>query len=363
MKILFVITGLGVGGAERQVVALADSLSVRGHEVCIVDFFKMPTIVEPVQNVKVISLGMSKNTYGYLRCFFPLRKIISQFQPDVVHSHMVHANLLTRLIRLTIKIPKLVCTAHNTNEGGWLRMLAYRLTDRLADISTNVSDEAVAAFVKNKAVRPGRMIRVYNGISTQHFSFNDEERLKLRQNLFFADKKILLSVGRLSEQKDYPNLFKAISMLKKVRQDFKVVIVGDGPLKEFLIQEALDLNIDNDIKFLGLRKDIPSLMSAADIFVLSSAYEGFPLVVGESMACESLVVATDCGGVSEFVGDCGFLVPPKDPIGLFEALNKSLNMPYEDVRLMGSNARQRIIDNFSLDKVTDNWLTIYTATH
>ncbi len=88
-----------------------------------------------------------------------LKALVTKFQPDVIHSHMIHTNLLAAaLVRLTIKIPRLVCTAHNTNEGGRLRMLAYRITDGLADISTNVSQAATDKFLELGAVATGRMI-------------------------------------------------------------------------------------------------------------------------------------------------------------------------------------------------------------
>ena len=196
MKNLLVITGLGMGGAEHVVVNLADALVVRGHHVKIAYLTGDALVFPNNANIEVVSIGMKgKGVKDFFKAYIKLRVLIKGFKPDVVHSHMIHANLLSRLVRLTAKVPKLVCTAHNTNEGGRLRMLAYRLTDKLANISTNVSEEAVEAFIKAGAVKSGRMVSVTNGIDTNRFVFDtkarDEKRIELNiDNLNNHDHKI-----------------------------------------------------------------------------------------------------------------------------------------------------------------------------
>lgn len=360
MKVLLVITGLGMGGAENVVVNLADELVKRGHTVKIA-YLTGPALVLPANpNVEVISIGMT-GAKSFLTAYFKLRNVINKFQPNVVHSHMVHANILSRLMRLTVKMPKLICTVHSTYEGGRLRMLAYRLTDKLADISTNVSEEAVAAFVSKDAVKPGRMLAVANGIDTVKFSFNSSERERLRKELKITDQKMLLAVGRLDTEKDYPNLLNAIYLLKKKRQDFKVFIVGDGPLKSELIQLLESLQLADCVEFLGIRRDVAQLMSAADVFVLSSAWEGFGLVVAEAMACERVVVATDCGGVKEVVGDAGVLVSVQNPVALVDGINTVLDMSEGELSKEGAAARENIIGKYSLGANTTRYIELYLS--
>ncbi len=102
-------------------------------------------------------------------------------------------------------------------------------------------------------------------------------------------------------------------------------------------------------------------MRAADVFVLSSAWEGFGLVVAEAMATEKVVVVTDSGGVKEVVGDCGLLVPPQNSEALADALETALNMPPDKAKALGEKARLRIVENFNLESVVARWLEIYTA--
>jgi len=353
-----VITGLGMGGAEHVVANLADELVKLGHTVKIA-YLTGEVIVSPKSpEIELISIGMN-SPKDFFKAYVKLRGVVNKFKPDVVHSHMFHSNIISRLLRLTISVPKIVSSSHNTNEGGRLRMLAYRSTDKLANISTNVSQEAVNTLVQKGAVKSGRMISVVNGIDTNQFYFNRDTRTKKRAELHITNQKVVLAVGRLNHQKDYHNLLNSIFLLKEQRQDFKVLIAGDGPLREELTLLAKKLEIVSFVEFLGIRRDIPDLMSASDVFVLSSAWEGFGLVVAEAMACERVVVATDCGGVSEVVGSEGFLVEPNNNILLAQALDKALDLGDEERSNIGASARERIIDNYSLSANVEAYLKLY----
>ena len=160
MKILLLITDLGVVGDERQVVELADAFTTRGHEVLLV-YLTGAAAPHPVNpRIRLVALGMNKSPLGFFRAAVAFRKLNKSFRPDVVHSHLVHANIFARVLRIWITMPILISSAHNTNEEGWWRVLGYRITDRLANISTNVSVEAVELFERSGAVRKGRMVVV-----------------------------------------------------------------------------------------------------------------------------------------------------------------------------------------------------------
>lgn len=360
MRILFVITGLGVGGAERQVVDLADRLVRLGHTIKIA-FLTGPALIQPrSQDVELIGFQMKKTVRGFIRTYFGLRRLIQAYRPDVVHSHMVHANILARLVRLSCRIPRLVCTAHSTNEGGRLRMLGYRMTAPLADVSTNVSVEAVTAFEAQGAVAPGTMLAIPNGIDTERFRPSDSARLELRKREgFFEDAKIVLAVGRLNEAKDYPNLFRAFADVLSSGVNARLLIIGDGELRKVLGVELARNGITEEVRFLGVQNNVEDWMNAADVFALSSAWEGFGLVVAEAMACEKVVVATDAGGVKEVLGDCGYLVPTRNANALSTALKEALQLPPEAVKSLGLRARERVVSEYSLQNVAKRWCEIY----
>lgn len=359
MKILLSITSLGVGGAERLVTALADRYVADGHQVMLIRFHGEAELSPSDPRVQLENLDMRRSPLGVLAAMWRFRRLVRAFRPDVVNSHLVHANLLTRLLRLVTPMPRLVSSAHNTNEEGRGRMLAYRLTDRLADISTNVSEEAMEAFETQGALKLGRMVAIHNGIDTGSFAFDVAARERIREELGLVESTpLVLAVGRLWEQKDYPNLLRAFTQLE-ARSAPCLAIVGDGPLRSELEALADTLGVANRVWFLGVRHDVPALMSASDLFVLSSAWEGFGLVVAEAMACQRPVVATDCGGVREVVGDAGYLVPPRNPGALAQAMARALHLSGSQRECLVNAARERVVARFSLDAMADRYLAVY----
>lgn len=203
MKIAMVITGLGMGGAERQVCDLADQFIRLGHHILIISMTGEISNRPHSTAADIVSLQMRKTPFSVFKAYWQAIRLLNQYKPDVVHSHMVHANIFARLLRLFVSFPKLICSAHSVNEGRGWRILAYRLTERLCDLNTNVSQEAVEAFIKQGAVSAGRMKVMYNGIDTERFYFNATVRNKLRSQLGIDDNNILLiSVGRLTAAKD-----------------------------------------------------------------------------------------------------------------------------------------------------------------
>lgn len=354
MKILYVITGLGLGGAEKVVCDLADQMSALGHQVKIA-YLVGEVLVRPNNiHIEIVPLGLH-SLYELYSASKKYKKLIQDFQPDVVHAHMVHANIFARINRIGCAVPKLICTAHNSNEGGKFRMMAYRLTNFLSDFNTNVSQEATESLISKGAFNHNNLTTVYNGIDLSKFK------------LLKADKKndeiIFLSVGRFNEQKDYPNLFKAIKILKdnNLIEKIKFYIAGDGELRPYLEKTIEDYGIKNNVVLLGKRSDIPELLNQADYFVLSSRHEGLPTVVIEAMACEKFVVATDCGGSAEILGETGILVPIEDSEALAKGLEQAISLTGDQIRNNGKLARERVEKLFSLEASINKWLALYEA--
>lgn len=351
MKILYIITGLGLGGAEKVVCDLADQMILKGHDVKIV-YLTGSVLVKPISSrveLLPLHLNAASNVFSASRNY---KKIISDFSPDVIHSHMIHANIFARLNHLSFKYIRLICTAHNSNEGGRMRMLAYKLTNFLSNLNTNVSQEASKSLISKGAFNKNNLITVYNGIDLNKFNFFNKDKN--------SNELIFLSVGRFNKQKDYPNLFKAISSLKnKINKELKFYIAGDGELRPQLEQLIVDLGIANNVVLLGKRSDIPSLLNKADYFILSSRHEGLPTVVIEAMACGTFVIATDCGGSAEIMRDTGILVPPQNSEALAEAIKQAVNKTPLDIQANNLKARQRVEELFSLEKSVQNWLKLY----
>ncbi|WP_292976514.1 glycosyltransferase [Pantoea sp. UBA4549] len=360
MKIAYIITGLGMGGAENQVCNMADIMHDYGHVVEIICLSGDIVVSPASKDIKIHNLGIKKNILGFIKALIKTKIILFKMKPDVVHSHMFHANIFSRIIRFfpPFNNAVLISTVHNSYEGGKMRMLCYRLTDFLTDITTNVSEEAVNSYLEKKAVKHGKIIPFKNAIDTDRYIFSEVDRKNLRSSLNIDNEtKVILSIGRLTKQKDYPNLFHAIGGINN--DEIVVVIIGDGDLFADLQALAKNLNIDHKIRWVGIQHNVQKWLSTADVFVLSSEWEGFGLVVAEAMSCQRVVVATDSGGVAEVLGDCGYLVPVKNHYELGSAIENSLALSTEEAHELGARARNRVRKLFSLEKRMLEWLELY----
>jgi glycosyltransferase involved in cell wall biosynthesis len=359
--LLFISTGLAYGGAETQVVRLATRLKLRGWEVSVVSLMPPKAYVEDLEaaGIPVFSLGIRRK-WPDLRPVLRLTRIIRKRQPHIIHSFMVHANLLARLVRLFAPVPVLICSARNVDEGGRLREILYRLTDPLCDLTTQVSQDGLERYVRVGAVPRHKIRYIPNGVDTERFKPNLEDRLKVRKELG-VDGFVWLAVGRFDPPKDYPNMLQAFARVINKHSNTMLLIAGDGPLRETMENMARELGIERRIKFLGIRRDVPQLMNAVDAYVMSSSWEGMPNVLLEASATGLPIVATNVGGNSEVVldGITGFLVPPRNPEALAEAMLRMMDLPEEKRREMGKAARKHVEDNFSLDRVVDMWEALY----
>ncbi|OTG63837.1 glycosyltransferase [Acinetobacter silvestris] len=363
MKILYLITGLGGGGAEKVVVDLADQMVQLGHEVKIA-YLKGEVIVElRHKEIELVYLKLEiikdiKSAYQNYK------KLLESFKPDVVHAHMVHANIFSRISRKFSPIPRLICTAHSNNEGGKLRMLAYKLTHDMADMTTNVSTSACESFEKLGAVPKSGIYTVYNGIDLNKFKFSSESRINIRSELELNTNKVMiLAVGRFHEAKNFLGLIRAFKKVieKNTQNQPELIIAGDGELRLEIEQLIQALNLTAHVKLLGRRDDIPALMSAADLFVLSSNFEGFGLVVAEAMACKTFVVATDCGGVKEVMGGYGLMSPVNDMNALAKELSGAIQMSHLERQRNNELALKYVKDNFDLKIIVNQWLETYES--
>jgi len=359
-SILFLVNVLGFGGAELQVVQLALGMRRRGWEVTVVSLVPPVGLVEELRHkdVEVLCLDMRKgvpNPFAIVK----LRRIIASRMPRVVHSHIAQANLLARITRLLARMPVLVCTAHSMIEGGRLLELGYRYTDRLGDLTTIVSQAAFERYLRIGAAPAHRLRFVPNGLDLARFVPDEAARLRARRELGLGGKFVWLAAGRFTEAKDYPNLLRAFAAV--ARADATLLIAGRGPLKDEVQALSGSLGLDDRLQFLGLRHDVPDLMNAADAYVMSSAWEGMPLVLQEASATGLPIVATDVGGNREVVVNdvSGLLVPAKDPAALAEAMDRVMAMSGQRRREMGLAGREYVSSQFEIEHVLDLWEGIY----
>lgn len=356
MKILYVVTQFGVGGAERVLMNLAKEMKLNGHEVYIISLLSISGT--EADEVEVTFMDFKSR---FFQSFFQLRKLIVQLSPDVIHSHCLHANVIMRLIKLVTPVKKLISSAHSSNEGDGVFMQLYKYTNFLSNINTNVSDAAVKKYIDNGYIKKNKISRVYNVIDIFKYDFNLTSRVKYRKNFELENIVVLISVGSLKDAKDYPTLFRAISLLKiKGITRFKQFIIGSGHLECELKDMVHELDLEQEVVFLGNRVDIQELLSMADILVLSSKYEGLPTVLIEAIMAENLIVSTNCEGASEILNNEKFISPVSDYIKLQENIEKAVELLFDNRKKNYLISQKEFVkEKFSKEKVFKQWLDIY----
>jgi glycosyltransferase involved in cell wall biosynthesis len=360
MRIAYMLTSLGKGGAERQVVALAERMATRGHQVVLIVLKPRETNEWPT-SLDVIQLDMRKSLTGFCSGLAAAHRFLRGFHPDLIHSHTFPANMAARMLHVLGSAPAAISTIHNVYEGGWQRTFAYKITDRLSIHTTAVSEAVASRFLQIGAAPQSKCSVITNGIDLAEFKPASDQRTTLRSQLNAGDNFVWLAAGRVVPAKDYSNLLRAFAHVSAASPQAKLWIAGENNRGE---QERMHnlvnrFGISKSLHWLGLRNDLPAILDAADAFVLSSAWEGMPLVVGEAMAMQKSVVATDVGGVRELIGDAGVLVPPKDSAALADAMLRMMYMSSDHRHAMGQAGRERINKHFDIKAKADELEALY----
>lgn len=365
-KLAVVTASLDIGGAETQIAGLLPLLVQRGWDVSVLSMLKRATVAGPLREagVPVVHLGLDKRglrlstIFALGRMAVNLSQELRRISPDVVHSHMIPANILTRLVRPSTRVPVLVCTAHSIIEPPAWRNLMYRITDRFCDLTTNICSAGVDHSISDGRVPAGRIVHMPNGVDTARFRHDPRSRVRLRDELGLGDQFVWLAVGRLTWEKDWPTMLRAF---EATAGGSLLLAAGDGALLDEMRDAAAATGLERRVRFLGSRPDVHSLMSAADGYVMSSTVEGLPMVLLEASSCGLPIVATKVGGVSEIVehGVTGFLVAPGQPDELASALQRVEILPEKERQAMGAKGRMRTLENYEIRLVVDRWDLLY----
>jgi glycosyltransferase involved in cell wall biosynthesis len=351
------------GGAEQQVVDLATTLRARGWMVAVLSMTTPSDHVDELvaAGVDVESLDMRRRRptlTGLLR----YGAFVRRWQPDVVHSHMVHANLLARIGRVFAPTVPVVCTVHSVMEGRRWRTIAYRLTDRLASATTAVSQAAADRSVRTGAVPGGRIAVIPNGFDFSRAQIAEGADEAIRKELGAAESFLWVTVGRLVPEKGHDLLLEAFEAVRRARPDVRLAVAGDGPQRRTLDQLVDARGLAGSAMLLGTRRDIPALLAAANGFVLSSRWEGLPMVLLEAAAQMRPIVCTDVGGCREIARpELGAVLTRTDPADLARGMLQVMDLTPEAQARTGQHLQNLVRTEFDIDAVVGRWEELYLS--
>jgi len=371
--VALLIPGLDrIAGAERQVMALAKGLRLRGWRVTVLALSGsggQAAVELNSAGVEFLSLEMRKGLVdrrGWIR----FNRWLNRHRPQVVHAHLPHAAWLARWSRLTTptqmfsglgaSAPVFVDTLHSSSTGGLCRRICYRSSDWLAGSVTAVSQSVADTHLAARMVSRNKLSVVHNGVDVDEFHPDSSLRSSARRELGLNDEFLWLAAGRLEPVKDYPTLLHAFAFL---RGNPRLLVAGAGSLESELRRLAARLGIQRRVRFLGFQPDVKPWLRAADAFVLSSLWEGLPVGLLEAGACALPSVATDVPGSREVIvrGRTGRLAPSGSPVDLAQVMTAMMHSSPRDRRIMGNLARLHVTERFSLEAMIDRSENLYRS--
>lgn len=311
MRILQVIANLQMGGAEKLLSELVPRLQELGHEVdvAVFDGRETPFMRKLRESgVRIISLNNTSGNPYSIKNLFKLIPVIQNY--EIVHSHTTSAQLYCSLVRILFPSVIFVTTEHSTSNhrrGKWffkiLDRCIYKSYIKIICIGQMSKENLEKQIGKQKE----KILVIENGIDVELYRKADPVR---RSAINCQDEDYILTmVGRFTDAKDQKTIIKSLSLLP---DNVKLVLVGDGPLKEIMCQYAHEIGVGDRVIFLGLRNDVPSILKASDVVVMSSHWEGFGLAAVEGMACSKPVIASNVPGLREVVENTGLLFDKGD---------------------------------------------------
>lgn len=340
IKLAIFVPSMEGGGAERVMMALANGISARGYQMDLVLASAQGPYLKSISpKVRIVDLQSQRVSQSLPR----LRRYLRTEKPAAMLSAMNHANVIAVLARFTSGVKTRLIVSERTTISieaaqphGFTAQTVYRLVPwayRKADGIVAVSNDVARDLEQFANLENGRVQTIYNPFnlaSIGHRAAQPVPHSWLNTN----ERPVVLAVGRLTAQKDFPTLIKAFSLIYQ-KHNARLLILGDGELRQTLTDIALSCGLNDDnFQMPGFTDNPFAYLSRSALFVLSSAWEGLPGVLIEALSCSTPVVSTDCpSGPREILenGRWGKLVPVGDVQALANAMSETLSTPKHDL--------------------------------
>ncbi len=298
-----------------------------------------------------------------------LRKLVGILREQnvaIIHCQNHKTLLYGTLAAMTARTPVVLAHVHGLNRSRGLRrkltnLLLFRRTAKIIPVANKVKDDVLKS---NRFLPEEKVSVLENSIDYERFANTSFSKQQARALLGLSPQAFVFgSIGRLAPTKGFSFLIEAFTKVKRQIPSARLVFIGDGPLRNELEQQAARTPFADSIHFLGHRNNVPEIIKALDVFVLSSVAEGMPRAVLEVMAAGVPCIATEVGGIPEIINskDVGILVRPGDSSALAEAMIETANMPEKQLKQLAENAKDRVRRFYSHDVVRKKLENLYNA--
>lgn len=341
INILHLVTGLGMGGAEKVVLDLATYTNKEDFNTYVVSMSKHDALLSQFldNNIDTRILKKSNSFKDLISIIKELNSFVKEKKIKIIHAHMAHSIIVASIIKILNPSLRIVFTSHSLNIGSKIREMIVWFLKPFRDVDIVFSKEILKYFYKKDYVV------VPNGIKIDKYDLNIEKN----------EKSTFIAIGRLEPVKNHLFLIEMVNELKD-KYDFELHIVGDSYLRNDIENKIKEYNLDDRVKLLGIRTDIPNLLNQSHCLVMPSLWEGLPIVILEAGASGLPVISTPVGSIPSVInGENGYLSSLED----FKNSMIHVMENYDDAKAKGKKLFKDINKTYSIDSVVLEHEKIY----
>jgi len=357
IRVLHLITDLEIGGAPLFVRNLVCGMDRSDFEVQVACLGTKGPLVQDLRDKLITTHALGAKGPWDMRVMCRLARVIGDFRPHILHCTLVHANVAGRIVGNLCNVPHIVGTIQTAEQGKKWHLTAENFTCRWGDMTICVSQSVYRHTRRLSHVPPSRLCVIPNAIDCDRFA--QAKPVESNESDILPGKTNIIFVGRLDPVKNIDILIRAIAPLTQ-SYEVQLLILGDGPEKGYLEKLTADLNLANQVKFMGPRRDVERWLKSADIFVLPSKWEGLSISTLEAMAAGLPIIASRTTGLVDMIkdGKTGLLVGPGEVKDITTSLEKYLLNP-EYAAQLAKAAQIHVCRHYSLTAIVEAHERLY----
>ncbi len=344
INLLHLVTGLGVGGAERVVLDLAKNATFEKFNIFVVSLSKRTEMLKEFEsnNINTIALKKGNSAKEFFQIISFLNTYVKKNNIDIIHAHMMHSMMTAVIVKIFNPKIRVVFTSHSISFGSRFRKVVIFLLKFFRNKDILFSQEQSSMIYKKDVTF------IPNGIDTNAY----------QKEISKFDKFTFLAVGRLEHVKNHIRLLQCAVELKKKNYNFQILIAGEGDQRKRFEKYICDNSLEENVTLLGVRSDIADLMAKSHVFVMPSLWEGLPISMLEAGASKLPVVTTPVGTITSLIDDNNGYLSTEDK---FCQTMEEIMLNYEEATEKAIQLQNKIINRYSIDSIVNKHESLYKA--